>query len=215
MLELERHRNVRGAGGQGDHSRFARRRPLVRTKCRDSHRYRCATTRCRCVTIRCRCVARNRRERTLEDDPIVNHGAVGFGFGADSLAADPGRPAGGQPYVADDAAVRPPVVPHLGSSPLRKPGYGRDARPIVDPHGDHVLCSELGRDVEGIGGKAAFVSAELHAVQPNMSAIECCTEVQFNMRTRCQGRHVKAMEVPGDAEIVVQPADVPSVRNVD
>src|SRR5215475_9261760 len=69
------------------------------------------------------------------------------------------------------------------------------------------------RDIERVSGEPALVRSQLDAVQPNTGAVESRAEVQLDMRTA--RRNLEPAEVPGGAEVVVQPADIPRVGNGD
>ncbi len=166
MREIERYGDVCCARGKRDGLRRARLRAAVRAKGADAYRNRRAA-----------------RERTFEKDAVVDHRTLGALLGADGLAPHPYRSIRGQPHVPHQAAVCPPVIARLRSAALRKPGYGRDARPIVDPHGEHVRPAQVRRNVEGIFGEAALMTAELHAIQPHPGAVEGRAKMQFDVAT--------------------------------
>ena len=90
--------------------------------------------------------------------------------GADLLTADEDAFVFGEPDVANDAAIVPPVIPDVAAglqleSEIRDAGFGRA---IVEFDRDGVLArlEELG-DVKKIFGVAAFVFAGFGAVDPD------------------------------------------------
>src|SRR5438132_10388392 len=56
---------------------------------------------------------------------------------------------------------------------------------------------------------------QLHTVQPDMSLVEGRSEMQFDMLAGSLRRPLDPAEIPRDAPVIVQPADIPGMWNVD
>src|SRR5581483_7740855 len=59
------------------------------------------------------------------------------------------------------------------------------------------------------------MTAELHTVQPDTSLVESGTEMQFHMPRVSRPGPLELAEIPGDAVVIVETADIPGVWDVD
>ena len=122
----------------------------------------------------------------------------------------------GQPNVADDPAVVPPVVPHLLgiASPRRKTGNRRLANTVVNLNRQIICRVEVGSDIQRVGGIASFVFSHLGSIQPDPRRIKRGSKMQVHVKVRGLHWHLKGPEIPGLAQVVVVPAKVPGMRQV-
>ncbi len=134
---------------------------------------------------------------------IGDHGLDGEialdGEGDDLRPHDVLRRAGLEKDVVNDAGVIEPVHFVKGDDILaRAPGW------IVDAHGDGigVAIVEHGADVEGKGGVAAFVIADVLAVDPDIGDIVDGVEMEFDGLSRETVRNLEWTAVP-DAVFIV------------
>ena len=119
----------------------------------------------------------------------------------------------GEPHIAHDPAVMPPVVPGVFTQALCEARDGRRARPVVDLHRKLIAFPQVRSDVEVIRCVAAFVAAEFGPIQPDARFIKCRAEVDFIMKPGLLCRRGEVAEVPRHAHVIFVRANIPGVRD--
>ena len=196
--KLDRYRDLGLAGCDRDRACGAALRSVVRAQSRDTQRYLAGARRC-----------------VSQRDPVVDHGTGIAQFAPDPLSTHAQRATRREPHVADDAAIRPPVVPGLGLAARPEARDRGRAGPIVDCNGQEIDRAQMRSDVEGVRGETTFVLSDLDPVQPDASRVEGGAKVQLHLARFRSGGQFKSPEIPGGAEIGVMLADVPAVGHAD
>src|SRR5580704_9192814 len=95
-------------------------------------------------------------EMILEQNLVFNDRSLVRDLAANLLPSHLDRPAQGEPDIANDTAIVPPVVPCMLTAALRQTWNRGRSNPIIDFDGNLVGPLQLASDVKGISGVYAL-----------------------------------------------------------